>query len=219
MTELAIIVFVALMTFLIISKISNRIPSTGRCIDARGEEIEAVIVNENRTAEKAATMKLEDSEGNKYRVKLRAGEAKMWIEGDAVKIIFSEDKKNYRVLFNDYFRSNEERMRKHTVEKISKINTKLLPAHFTGYKKEDSEALLNSGADSLTLFVFLTYMRRITGYLILSIVMTAFLLGWYNIFTPNFVGVILPIILVAVSYFVLYSTVMSCKKILDKFAK
>ncbi len=219
MTELAIIMFVSLSAFVIISKISGRIPKTGRCIDANGDTVEAVIVNENRTAEKAITMKLEDSDGNRYRVKLKDSESKMWIKGDTVKIIFSEDKKNYRVLFNDYFRSNEERMKKNAAEKIGKINPNLFAARLTGYKKESSEAFLSSEADSLTLFTFLTYMRRINAYCILSIVMTAFFLGWYNIFIPELKELALPIVMVAISYFVLYTAVMSCKKILDKFAK
>lgn len=218
MGDLTLIMFVSLLAFVIISKISGRIPKTGRCIDANGETIEAVIVNENRIAEKAVTMKLMDSDGNRYRVKLKDSEAKMWIKGDTVNIKFSEDKKNYRVLFHDYFRNNEERMRENAIKKIEKINPNLFAGRLTECKKENLEAFSNSEVESLTLFVFLTYMRRITSYCVLSAIMTAFFLGWYNIFMPPLKQLILPIVLLAISYFVLYTTVMSCKRILKKYA-
>lgn len=217
MVDFVIIVFVMLVAFTIISKVASRIPKTGRCNFANGEVINAVIVNENRTAEKTATMKLEDGDGNRYRVKLKDSEAKRWIKGDTVKIVFSEDKKNYRVLFNDYFRSNEERMKENAVKKIEKINPFFFAARLTGFKKENSEAFLNSEVDSLTLFVFLTYMKRINAYCVLSAAMTVFFLGWYKLFTPPLQELALPVLLLVISYFVLYTAVMACKKILKKY--
>ena len=120
MSGFVLSVFIILLAFVFVMRIANRIPKTGRYNSAAGEKIEAVLTNENRTAEKAATMKLMDKDGRKYCVKLKADEARLWIKGDTVEILLSENKRIYRVLFNDYFRNNEERIRQHAVQRLQK---------------------------------------------------------------------------------------------------
>ena len=72
MSGFVLSVFIILLAFVLVMRIANRIPKTGRHNSAAGEKIEAVLTNENRTAEKAATMKLMDKDGRKYCVKLKS---------------------------------------------------------------------------------------------------------------------------------------------------
>ncbi len=220
MLELVSCLAVLLLVFTSIISLGNRIPKTGRCPDAAGEEIEATIINSNRTAEKAATMKLKDKNGKKYRVKIKDSEARIWIKGDSVKIILSETSRKYRVLFHDYFKSNEERLREYALEKLRKtVKPFLIAARLVEYKKETPEAFRASGADSQTIFAFTTYMRLIDTYSIVGIILAAVFIYWYKVAKPEFFGLLLPLIVVVVLFVVLNGAVNSCKRVLQNLNK
>lgn len=213
-------VFLLIAVFLILTSLINRIPSEGRSSDAAGEKIQAVIINENRTAEKATRMKLKDENGRLYRVKLKADEARLWIKGDNVTIVLSDNKKNYRVLFNDYFRDNEERIREHAAEKLrKKVRFGLIASRLVGYTKENSEAFISSGADSRVVFIFMTYMKMIDTYSIGAFLVTALFLGWRAAMKPALSQLAFPFVVLIVAYYMIYSAVTACKEILKKYTK
>ena len=220
MSEFVLYLFVLLLAFAGVTGIINRIPKTGRCPDASGTEIEAKIINRNSTAEKAVTMRLRDENGKKYRVKLKAGEAKLWIKGDSVKVLCSETSKNYRVLFHDYFKDNEERIREYALEKLSKtVKPYLIAGRLVDYKKETPEAFQASGADSQTIFAFTTYMRMIDTYGVVAIILAAAFLYWYAVSKPEFSQLLLPLILVALLFVALNGAVNSCKRVVKSISK
>lgn len=220
LSVIAMSVFFVLLAFLIVIKNINRIPKKGRSNEAQGEKIEATITNENRVADKPATMKLVDKDGNKYKVKMKSDEARMWIKGDTANILLSDEKGKYRVLFNDYFRENEERIRKHAAEKMRKsVKRWFVAARLAGYTKESSEALMNSEADSRILFMFMSYMRMINTYSIVSFLCTALFLGWRSVYSPSLSEQAFPFVVLLITYLMIYGAVMTCKNILKKYAK
>ena len=220
MAGLMFSIFVVLLLIIVFSKISGHIPTTGRCVDAKGESIQAKIINENCVAEKPVKMLLKDSEGNKYFVKIKDSESKPWIKGDSVEIVFSEDRKNYRVLFNDYFRENEERMKIQVVKRVEKeINPNFLAARLVGYQKENSEAFAGPGANSRIAFVFLTCMKRINSYMVISLLLTILFLGWYSIFVPGLTESVFPFLAVMTSYLIVYANVNTSKRILKEVSQ
>ena len=212
--------FFVAMIFILLMKTVNRIPNRGRSNYANGEKILATITNENRVADKPATMKLVDKNGNKYRVKMKPDEAKMWIKGDTVEILLSDKKGVYRVLFTDYFRQNESRMRENVAEKLSAtVKPWLFAARFTGYTEKSSEALKNSEADSRILFMFMNYMKIINVYTIVAFVGTVLFLSWRGVYAPSLSRQTVPFIVLLMIYYVIYSAVTTCKKLLKKYAQ
>ena len=220
MTGFVLSVFIVLLAFLLIIRIVNRIPKTGRYNSAACEKIEAVLTNGNRTAEKASTMKLVDKDGRKYRVKLKADEARLWIKGDTVEILLSENKRIYRVLFNDYFRNNEERIRQHAAQRLEKtVKRGIISTRLVGIQKESLQAFVSSEADSRVIFIFLTFMRMIDTYSIFSFLATVLFLAWRSAARPAFSRMAFPLVVVIIAYFMIYSAVMTCKGLLKKYTK
>lgn len=212
--------FIILLVFSLVMRIVNRIPKTGRYNSATGEKIEAVLTNENRTAENAATMKLVDKDGRKYRVKLKADEARLWIKGDTVEILLSDNKRIYRVLFNDYFRNNEERIRQHAAQRLEKtVKRGIISTRLVGVQKESLEAFISSEADSRVIFIFATFMRMIDTYSIVSFFATVLFLVWRSVVRPAFSQMAFPLVVVIIAYFMIYSAVMTCKGLLKKYTK
>ncbi len=220
MSGFVVSVFIVLLAFSLVMSIINRIPKTGRYNSAAGEKIEAVLTNENRTAEKAATMKLVDKDGRKYRVKLKADEARLWIKGDTVEILLSEEKSVYRVLFNDYFRNNEERIRQYAAQRLEKtVKRGIVSTRLVGVQKESLEAFVSSEADSRVIFIFTTFMRMIDTYSIVSFFATVLFLVWRSAVRPAFSRMAFPLVVVIIAYFMIYSAVMTCKGLLKKYTK
>jgi len=220
MTEVVMILAVMLFMFVGIGSVANRIPKTGRCPDASGKEIEAVITNSNKTAEKAATMHLKGDDGKNYKVKMSSTEAKMWIKGDRVKIILSENSKNYRVLFHEYFKTNEPRMREQAVEKLQKsVRPDFIAARLTGYTKESPEAFRASGADSQTVFAFMTYMKMIDMYTVVGVILAAIFVYWWLTVKPGFMQLVVPLAILIMLYVVLNGAVKTCTNVLKKATK
>ncbi len=213
-------VFFVLVAFLLVSRIADRIPKTGRYNSAAGEKIEAVLTNENRTAEKAETMKLVDKDGRRYRVKLKADEARLWIKGDTVEILLSENKRVYRVLFNDYFRNNEERIRQHAAQRLEKtVKRGFISTRLVDCKEENLQAFISSEADSRVIFIFATFMHMIDVYSIVSFFATVLFLAWRSAVKPAFSQMAFPLVVVIITYFMIYSAVMTCKGLLKKYTK
>lgn len=220
MSGFMLYLFVLLLTLAGVSHFANRIPKTGRCPDVEGKEIEAKITNSNSNAERAVTMRLRDENGKKYRVKLKDSEAKLWIKGDSVKVLCSGTSKNYRVLFHDYFKNNEERIREYALEKLRKtVKPYLIAGRLVDYKKETPEAFQASGVDSQTIFAFTTYMRTIDVYSAVEIISAALFLFWYAVAKPGFKEILLPLILLIVLFLALNVVVNSCKRVIKSISK
>lgn len=216
MTLFVIIMLIALIW---VNYSSNHIPKKGRDADARGEEITAVITNCNKTADKAALLRAE-ADGRKFKVKLKPTEAHLWIKGDSIKIILSENKKTYRILFNDYFRANEPRLREYAIELLEKkVNTNLIAAHSVKYTAENFEDFKNSKLESQRIFTFVSIMRIIDIYTIVSIVLGAAFLIWFMKTSPAFKDLILPVVLILIMIWMLTGAINTCKQILKETRK
>ena len=209
------IVIIFLICFTIMNLTVSRIPKTGRYADACGEVIEARITNTNKVAERAAVLRAE-KDGRKFKVKLKPTEAHLWIKGDSINITLSEDEKKYRVMFNDYFRQNESRLREVALGKLEKINTNLFAARFTEYKKEHFEMIKNSGMDSQRIFALFTYMKTIDIYTPVAALMAAFTIIWKKAYNPGWEPILVAVILIALVLWVLYISVKTCKTIIKK---
>ena len=220
MTTILVFLGLGLVIYAIATSVAGFIPKRGRCIDAEGEEIFATIINKNNTAEKPATIRAIDENGRKYAAKLRPTEAKMWIKGDKIKIVLSEDKKKYRILFHEYFKENEERMREQAFSQLeNKIKPYSIAAKMANYTKESLEALRASEADSQTIFIFTTYMRVVNRYFIVAILAAVLCAIWCFKAKLQMFQLLLPLVIVIVMFLSVSSTVRVCTGIYNKVTK
>lgn len=218
LSELSLIVVVVAITLVIAGHTVNRIPKTGRDGKANGEKISATITNKNKYADAAVTLRAE-KDGRKFKVEMKPTEAHLWIPGDSIDIIMNEDGKNYRVLFNDYFRENESRIREKAVELLEKVRLCHISSIAVGYKKEFKEEIVNSSLDSQQIFAFVSYMKQIDIYSVFAVILTGGIVWWKFAFSPEAKEFILPCILIIVAMWSIYNAVEMCKRILKKAVK
>lgn len=220
MTIILVLLGIGLVIYAITTSIAGFIPKRGRCINAEGEEISATIVNSNNTAEKAATIRAIDESGRKYAAKLRPTEAKMWIKGDKIRIVLSEDKKKYRILFHEYFKENEERMRNQALMQLEKkVKPYSIAAKMANYTKESLEALRASEADSHTIFIFTTYMRIVNRYFIVAVIAAVLCALWCFKAKLQMFQLLIPLVIVIVMFLSISATVKVCTDIYNKATK
>ena len=212
---MTLFVIILLIGLVLVNCTTNRIPSTGRFADANGEVITATITNTNRASDKAAVMKAQ-KDGRKFRVKLKPTEAHLWIKGDSINITLSEDGKNYRVMFNDYFRENEARLRDVAVEKLGKMNRHLFAARFVKYEKGHFEAIKNSSMDSQRIFAFVSYMRMIDIYTPVAALLAVIVFVWKKTVNPGWESILVVVCLILLILWTLYTTTKMCKSIIKK---
>ena len=194
----------------------NHIPKTGRDPDASGEIIEAVIINRAKGADRSAVMKLVHNK-RKFQVKMKPTEAHLWIKGDTVRIILSENKKKYRVLFGEYFRANEMRIREYALSLLEKrINVNFVAAKLSKYTKESFEAIKASKLESQRIFTLVTLMGILDIYTVVTGVAGAVFLFWCAKKTPPFGDLIVPLLIIVVLIWMLYNTNEMCKGIIKK---
>lgn len=213
MTFFVIVVFFG---FLWVNYISNHIPKVGRDGEAKGEIITAVIKNRAKVADRSAVMLLEH-DGRKFKVKMKPEEAHLWIKGDSVRIILSENKKTYRVLFGEYFRENEERIREYALSLLEKkVNINLIAAKLTKYNKESFEAIKESKLESQRIFTFMSLMHILDIYTAFTAVASVVFLFWCMKTTPAFGKLIVPLLVIVLLIWILYNTNETCKSIIKK---
>ena len=218
MAELSLVVVVLALSLFWASRTVNHIPKTGRDGNARGDKITATITNENKKADSVATMCAE-KDGRKFKVKMKPTEAHLWIKGDDIEIVLNEDGKNYRVLFNDYFRKNEERLREAALEKLDDVSKYRIASLLVKYNKDDGDGFQKSHLDSQAIFAFSTYMRMIDFYSIISVVIAAVMFCWKSVFDSPWEMFILPVILIGVILWSVYSMMVACESLLKKAGK
>ena len=205
-----------LIGFIFINHSANHIPKTGRDTDASGEIIEAVITNRVKSADKSAVMKLVHNK-RKFQVKMKPTEAHLWIKGDTVRIILSENKKKYRVLFGEYFRENEMRIREYALSLLEKrVNVNFVAAKLSGYTKESFEAIKASKLESQRIFTFVTLMGILDIYTLVTSAAGAVFLFWCARKTPSLGDLIVPLLIIVVLIWMLYNTNETCKGIIKK---
>ena len=220
MTIILVFLGISLVIFAITTSIAGFIPKRGRYINAEGEEISATIVNSNNTAEKAATIRAIDENGRKYAAKLRPTEAKMWIKGDKIRIVLSEDKKKYRILFHEYFKQNEARMRERGLIQLEKkVKPYSIAAKMANYTKESLETLRASEADSQTIFVFTTYMRVVNRYFIVAVIAAVLCALWCFKAKLQMFQLLIPLVIVIAMFLSISATVKVCTGIYNKATK
>lgn len=215
--EILSIAAVFLLMALTSSYLANRIPKTGRYPDAKGEVVKATIINSNKTAEKAVTLRAKDTNGRTYKVKIKPTEAKIWIKGDSINVVLDKEGKNYRILFNDYFRENEQRLRQEAFSILEKrVKPWFIAARMVGYTKKTPDEIKSSEADSKTVFTFATLMHLVDVYAVAGIILVLGFLWWYMSYSPSIKVFILPLIVVLVVLWSVYSASEACKNILRK---
>lgn len=220
MTVILVFLGICLFVFAISTSISGYIPKRGRCMDAEGEEILATIINKNDLAEKPATIRAVDENGRKYAAKLRPAEAKMWIKGDKIRIALTDDKKRYRILFHEYFKENEARIRENALCHLEKkVKPHSIAAKMANYTKESLEALRASEADSQTIFIFTTYMRSVNRYFIIAVIAAVLCALWCIKAKLQMFQMLIPLVIVIAMFVSISSTVNVCTGIYNKFTK
>ncbi len=220
MTIILVLLGIGLVIYVIATSIAGFIPKRGRCIDAEGEALLATIVNSNNTAEKAVTIRAIDENGRKYAAKLKPTEAKMWIKGDKIRIVLSEDKKKYRILFHEYFKENEERMRNQALDQLEKkVKPYSIAAKMANYTKESLEALRTSEADSQTVFIFTTYMRVVNRCFIVAVIAAVFCALWCFKAKLQMFQLLIPLVIVVAMFLSISATVKVCTGIYNKATK
>lgn len=209
-------VIAILIGFIFINYSANHIPKTGRDADASGEIIEAVIVNRAKSADRSAVMKLVHNK-RKFQVKMKPTEAHLWIKGDTVRIILSKNTKKYRVLFGEYFRENEARIRDYALSMLEKrVNVNFVAAKLSKYTKESFEAIKASKLESQRIYTFVTLMGILDIYTVVTGVAGAVFLIWCAKKTPSFGELIVPLLVIVVLIWMLYNTNETCKGIIKK---
>ena len=214
------IIVVMLTVFLFLNARANRVPKTGRDADANGERITAVITNRNKTAERAAWLRAVSKDGRKFKVKMKASEAKYWIKGDEISILLSkENPKKYRVLFNDYFRENEAKIREEVIDFLEKTVKKRLAARFVGYSDKTLRAFKMCSVDTHKIFTFATFMRMIDFYGIVAIVMISSFVGWFITKAPTMGVMFVPLAALLILVMLLKGSIDFCKRIKEEVIK
>lgn len=215
------IVIIAFFCLLWVSLVANRIPETGRAGITTGKTINGTIVNQNKRADRCATMKLRAEDGRLCRVKLKSTEARPWIKGDTVQILVSEEnEKKYRVLFNDYFRNNDERIRERIVQLLkSGVSTRLFAAKAVKYTAASAEEIAASALSAQRIFSFVTYMRALDLYAGFTLVLAIAAVCYIGAGELSFVQMLIPIVFVFLMLWMLYSLMTECTKILKEAKK
>lgn len=209
-------VIAILIGFIFVNYSASHIPRTGRSADASGEIIEAVITNRAKSADRSAVMRLVHN-NRKFKVKMKPAEAHLWIKGDTVRIILSDDTKKYRVLFGEYFRENEARIREYALSLLEKrVNVNFIAARLSKYTKESFEAIKASKLESQRVFTFVTLMGILDIYTIVTGVAGIVFLFWCAKKTPSFGDLIVPLLVIVVLIWMLYNTNETCKGIIKK---
>ncbi|MBQ8808563.1 MAG: hypothetical protein IJZ81_04585 [Clostridia bacterium] len=218
--EVIIPILLMIIVFFVVMETSGHIPKTGRWGDVHGNTVTAIITNENKTADKAVTLRAKGKNGRKFKVKLKATEAKLWIKGDEIQVILSDNPKKYRVLFHEYFKNNRERIRQHALNLVEKkVSERFIAARLVEYKKTDNEYFKASKIDSQELFVFMTFMRMIDIYCTVGVMMAGSFLWWFFKKDPTFNQYILPLAVLIILGWVMYKSVNICKRIIETAKK
>ena len=215
---MSFIVIILLVCLLWLGYVGNRIPKTGRFSSAKGEKITATITNCNKFSDKAVTLRAQKDD-RKFKVKLKPTEAHLWIKGDSIDILLGSKTKEYRVLFNDYFRNNEPRIREEALRMLEKVDGYLLSSKFVNYAKEHFEMFKDSHFDSQRIFSFITYMKLIDISTVAAAVLGAGVLLWWKIFSPDTIDLIAALVLVFLVVWAIYNTVTICKRTLKELSK
>lgn len=214
MTTLIIILLISLLWF---NFVTNRIPKRGRFDIADGETITASITNTNKIPDHAATLCAKNGD-TVYKVKLKASESHLWIKGDDIKIIVSKtDSKKYRILFNDYFKENEARIRSHAIELVQKnTGSNLIASKAVKYESDDLEKIKSSNLSSNQIFYFCYLFKTIDRYSILTILLAILTLAAHFVKGMSLKQIIIPILLVAVLIYYVCTAVKLCTDTLSK---
>lgn len=212
--EAIIIAVLMLIVFVLLTVKANHVSKTGRDPDAKGEKITAIITNKNKTADRPVVLKAQGKDGRRYKVKLKPTEAKLWIKGDEIQIVLSKNNpRKYRVLFMDYFRGNDERIRMAAIEQMEKKVKNLIAAKLVGYSHKTLRAFKMCSIDTHDIFSFTSFMRMIDIYSVVATVMIISFASFYFMYTPSFGKIALPLGVILMLLLLLKGSVDVCKRI------
>lgn len=216
MTTYIIIVFLLLVFNMLIL----RIPKIGRAPITKGEIIECTITNFRKKSFNNIYLHAEGG-GRKFKVKLRSEEAHLWIKGDKIEVIVSEEnKKEYRVLFFDYFRENEERIRNEAISLLGeKTKKNSFSQQIVKIKEETLENIKESKLDSQEIFSLYLYMRLLDSYVLTTVIFGVLSFIAKEIYTIPAKVMLLPIAVVGVLLWYIYNAKTTCERIIKKAQK
>lgn len=211
---MSILFVVMLILFIALMSATSHIPKTGRDPEAKGKKITAIITNRNKTADKAVVLRAKAKDGRKFKVKLKPSEAKLWIKGDEIRVVLSESNpKKYRVLFHEYFKQNEDRIRKHAIENLEKKVKKLIAARIVGYSEKTLKAFKMCSIETHDIFVFTTFMRMLDVYSVVAAFLAISFISWYMASNPTFIMFIIPLVVLIMLILLLKGSADVCKRI------
>lgn len=207
-------VVILIIIMLIVSVCTNHMPKHGRAGLTSGKEIDAEIVNQNRKSDRAATLKAK-ADGRCYKVRLKPTEAHLWVKGDTIKILVNENKPSeYRILFNDYFRNNEPRIKEEAIRLLEKkVHTFLPSAKLVICTEETKESIKKSSLSSQRIFSFVTMMNLIDSYIVSTVLLAIFCIALYNLKSFKLSELLVPIIAIGIIIWYINSAVQMCVKI------
>lgn len=210
-------VVIFLIVVLAFNVLINRIPRTGRAGITKGIRVDAVITNKCKNGLGTKTMRLEAG-GRKFKVKLKSDEAHLWIKGDSVSVLVSNDnKKIYRVLFFDYFHENEQRLRSFALDMLkSKTKENGISAKALKYTDETYTKVENSSADSRTVYMLCSYMKLLENYIVLSVVFCVFAVLAKILLRLSMTEMLVPIAALGILLWYIYSVITTCGRIMKK---
>lgn len=213
-------VVMLLIAMIIGTNLITRVPKTGREGIRSGREIEAIIINTNKVADRAVTLKAV-GDGRRFKVKMKPTEAHLWKKGDKIKVLISkEDDKKYRVLFNDYFRENEPELKKYALSMARKDRiTRFFAARMVKYTAEDADNFEKTDISSQRVFSFVTLMKMIDIYTIFAIIVAVIIVGAHFIYNFKFKEMLIPILVLFIEVWFISSAVKLCVKIKNEAAK
>lgn len=211
-------IVVFLIVVLAINVLINRIPRTGRAGITKGIEVDAIITNKCKSGLGTKTMRLEGG-GRKFKVKLKADEAHLWIKGDSVKVLISSDnKKIYRVLFFDYFHENEQKLHQLALDMLkSKIKANGISVKALKYNDETYTKVERASADSRTVYMLYSYMKLLESYIVLAVVFCVFMVLAKILLRLTMTQMLLPIAVLGILLWYIYSVIATCGRIIKKY--
>lgn len=210
-------IIIFLIVIFAVNALINKIPRTGRAGITKGTEVDAVITNKCKNSIVLKTMHLEGN-GRKFKVRLKPDEEHLWIKGDSVKMLISdENKKIYRVLFFDYFHENEERLRTFALDMLkSEIKANGISAKALKYTEETYTMVENSSADSRTVYQLYSYMKLLESYIVLGVIFCVFAVLAKMLLRLSMTQMLLPIVVLGILLWYIYSVITTCGRIMKK---
>ncbi len=213
-------IILLVIAILIFNIFINRIPRTGRAGITKGNVVDCIITNSHKNALRTVSIHAFGG-GRKFKARLKSDEAHLWIKGDKIKVLVSdENEKIYRILYFDYFHQNEARLREEAISRMEKdIKENGISARIVKYTKQTLLQIKKSSIDSQKIFILLSYMRLLNSYVVTTVIFSLVALVCRKIYSIPMKEMLLPIVAVGILLWYIYSAKTVCERIIKEAQK